>query len=126
MIEAEVKWIDWVDEFTGSVDDPDFLLVTAGIGERGSEGADNFNVSVCNVAGLNKLLEGQSGLWPRGELIVTKIDINHIEKTLQNLVRQFNGSKTWQVFSERLNRYLCWEFEDMDDYQGEPFVPKID
>lgn len=126
MIRPEVKWIDWVEEFTGSVDEPDFLLVTAGIGERGSEGADNFSVNVCNVAGLNAMLDGKSGLWPRGMLIVAKIEPNHVEKALQNLANQFSGSKNWSIFAERLNRYLRWEFEDMDDYQGEPGIPQID
>ena len=126
MIKPEVKWIDWTDEFTGTETEPDFLLVTAGIGEHGSEGADNFSVNVCNVAGLNTMLRGKSGLWPRGMLIVAKIELGHIEKALQNLANQFSGSRNCTIFTERLNRYLHWEFEDMDDYQGEPEIPHFD
>ncbi len=123
MIEAEVKWIDWYDEFAGSVDEPDMLSITAGVGERGSEGADNFQVEVCNLAWLAGRLDEKPGFWPRGMLIVRKINTKHVENALQKLVQQFNGSQTWPIFTERLNRYLHWEYEDMDDYQGLPEVP---
>lgn len=125
MIDPEVKWIDWHDDFAGSVDKPDSLLITAGIGERGSEAADNFQVQVCNLAWLANWLEGKAGLWPRGMLIVEKINTKHVEKALQKLAEQFDKSQTWPVFAERLNRYLMWEFEDMDDYQGKPEVPRL-
>lgn len=124
MINPEVKGIDWCDDFSGSVDQPDILTITAAIGKRGSEAADNFQVEVCNLAWLAKRLQAESGLWPRGMLIVEKIDTKHVELALQKLVQQFDRSRTWPIFTERLNRYLLWEYEDMNDYQGLPEVPK--
>jgi hypothetical protein len=44
---------------------------------------------------------------------------------LDALVSTFRGSKDWETFAERLNRYLLWEFEDLDDSQGEPSIPPL-
>ena len=125
VIKPEVKGIDWSDDFSGSAETRELLAITAQIGERGSEAADNFQVVVCNLAWLAERLETEPGLWPRGMLIVEKINTKQVELALQKLVQQFDRSQTWPIFTERLNRYLQWEYEDMDDYQGSPEVPRL-
>ncbi|MDG1826646.1 MAG: hypothetical protein P8H62_10315, partial [Henriciella sp.] len=48
MIDAEVKWVDWVDDLPTDQSKPNMIAITAGIGSIGSEAADNFKVLVCN------------------------------------------------------------------------------
>jgi len=123
VIDAEVKRIDWSDEYSDDVDTPAMLALTAGIGEKGQESADNFQVIACNPAWIANRISECSGFWPRGMLVVKKIDPTHIRIALQKLTDQFQGSNDWTQFTERMNRYLLWEFEDYNDYQGSPEVP---
>ena len=125
MIEAEVKRIDWCDEYSDCTDKPAMLALTAGIGEKGSEAADNFQVIVCNPAWIAQRTKEEFGIWPRGMLIVQRIDPDHVHIVLQRLVDQFQGSNSWSQFTERMNRYLLWEYEDYNDYQGIAGIPKI-
>ncbi len=125
MIDAEVKWIDWVDDLPTDQSKPNMIAITAGIGSISSEAADNFQVLVCNPEWVAKQVVANSGIWPRGLLIVEAIDTEHVKSTLNALSRQFSGSTSWPEFAERLNRYLLWEFEDLDDYQGEAVVPPL-
>ena len=125
MINAEVKRIDWCDEYSESADEPAMLAMTAGIGEKGNDAADNFQIVVCNPAWVAERISERSCIWPRGMLIVEKIDPEHIRKSLQMLADSFQGSIDWTVFTERMNRYLLWEFEDYNDFQGVIELPRV-
>ena len=125
MIDAEVKSIDWSDEYSGDVESPAMLALSARIGEKGKEAADLFQVIACNPAWIANKISENSGFWPRGMLIVSRIDTEHIELALQNLADQFHQSSNWIQFTERMNRYLLWEFEDYNDPQGSPEVPSL-
>ena len=125
MIDAVVKWIDHVDPQPAPDDDGPFMLaMTAGVGPRGDDGADNFQVIVCNAAWIGELARRASAYWPRGNLIVERFDEAHVMDVLQKLVDTFSKSTDWPSFAERLNRYLLWEFEDLDDFQGDVTPPK--
>jgi len=123
MIDAEVQSIDWAGDFPDDSGGPVMLAITASIGERGKEAADNFQVLVCNAAWIANEIQNKSGIWPRGMLIVETINPSHVHKTLQSLANQFRRSHNWQEFSERMNRYLLWEYEDYNFPQGVPTVP---
>ena len=124
-IEAVVKWIDHADPPPApDAVGPFMLAMTAGIGPRSEDSADNFQIVVCNAAWLGERAKAGSAYWPRGHLIVERFDEGHITDIVQNLVDVFARSKDWPSFAERLNRYLLWEFEDLDDFQGDVVPPK--
>ena len=125
MISPEVKSIDWCDEYFEGVDGPALLALTATIGETGIDGGNDFQVIACNPLWIAKYIDEQGDFWPRGMLIVKKIDPQHIRLSIQSLANQFCQSESWDVFSERLNRYLLWEYEDYNDGQGDPIVPRL-
>lgn len=120
MVEPEVKSIVWVDDFPWDNGDPETILVSATIGVMGEPGGDLFHVTVCNPAWISAQTKSASGMWPRGFLIVDSFCLKHIESNIQALADNFKRSSDWSVFAERMNRYLLWEYEDYNDYQGEP------
>ena len=125
MIDAVVKWIDHTDPPPTADDRGPFMLaMTAGVGPKGDDSADNFQVIVCNAAWIGERAKRGSAYWPRGHLIVERFDEAHVKHVLQQLVDTFSRSSDWPSFAERLNRYLLWEFEDLDDFQGEVIPPK--
>jgi hypothetical protein len=46
------------------------------------------------------------------------IEPDRVKSAVQSLADNFNRSVNWVGFSERMNRFLLWEFEDYNDYQG--------
>lgn len=125
MIDPEVKWIDWTEEAPKNDGSPELFTITAGIGRRGIEAADNFQLVCCNLQWIQNHLKYEEGFWPRGMIVLNKIDTDHITLVLESLVNQFQNSSSWEEFAERLNRYLLWEYEDIDDYQGTPKIPPL-
>ena len=126
MIDPEVKLIDWVDDFPQNDGSPEILAITATIGLRDETAADLFQVLVCNPDWIAAEAKERFGVWPRGYLIVDVFDADHIKCTIQALADTFKMSRNWELFAERMNRYLLWEYEDHNDYQGEPLVPRPD
>ncbi len=125
MIDAVVKSMDWTDPIPEDWDKPAAITVYAEIGSRGGTGADVYKFLVCNPQWIAEQLQTKPGLWPRGYLIMNDFNAGYIERTIQALADQFRNSANVADFAERLNRFLVWEFQDMDDYQGEPKVPGI-
>lgn len=120
MIDAEVNYADPLPAADGA---PAMLAVTLGIGERGAEARDNFQVIVCNPRWIAQQVARRGGLWPRGMLVVETIAPDYVRAAAQMLVDQFRRSADWAQFAERLNRYLLWEYEDYNDSQGAPPLP---
>ena len=114
---VEVKWLDYVDELPSDFDGPCMLAMTSGIGEVGSDAADNFQVVVCNPAWVAQKLDEDGIFWPRGYLIVRTIEPDSVRHELQRLVDSLIKDGGWTVFAGRLNRWLLWEFEDYQQYQ---------
>lgn len=108
MLDAEVKSIDWCDEYSKGATFPAILALTASIGQKGEQGGTLFQVVVCNPAWISEKVSQNSALWPRGMLIVEAIETDHIKASLQSLIDQFQSSKDWAQFNARLNRYLLW------------------
>jgi hypothetical protein len=123
MIDAVVKWVEYVDETPSAADGPFMLAMTAGIGPRGDDSAQNFQVVVCNSGWIAQQSKATTAFWPRGVLVVDRFDLDHIEEVLQALVQTFIKSDDWPTFAERVNRYLLWEYEDFDDFQGDVRIP---
>ena len=121
MIEAEVISVDYIDAPSQTAGP---FTVAAEVLVGSVDGSDIFQVIICNPEWLAQQAEKATAMWPRGHLIVRSFDAEHVQSVLQALVRQFAGSMDLPTFAERLNRYLLWEFEDMDDYQGEPAIPQ--
>jgi hypothetical protein len=119
----EVKFIDTIDEFISDgrggwapPDPDDFgLLVTVGIGQRGGEGADNFDVLVCSPRWLAGTTTGeggyQGGIWLRHYLVMPRWDHAVFRGIVEKLCNSVGGG-TWEQVAEKLARYMQWEFED--------------
>ena len=116
MIDPEIKSLDFVDALPAATEQSAMLAMTVGIGERGKDGADNFQIVVCTPAWVAEQVENAKAFWPRGILVVRAIEPEYVRAAMQSLAQQFRNSKSWATFCERLNRYLLWEFEDYDEY----------
>ncbi len=123
MIDAEVKTMDYVDPLPPAASASAALNITVGIGERGTEARDNFQLLVCTPSWLAEQIEKRGAVWPRGMLVVERLDMEYVRRAVQLLADQFRRSRDWVQFTERLNRYLRWEFEDYNDGQGEAQLP---
>jgi hypothetical protein len=123
MIDPEVKWISHSDEPPTNDGSPFMLAMSAGVGPRDEEGVDEFQFIVCNAAWLQARATMEPAVWPRGHLIIERFDTDHVKAVIQELANTFRRSADWAAFAERLNRYLLWEFEDIDDFQGDVNVP---
>ena len=99
-------------------------MVAAQVGIGSEAGTDVFQVEICNAEWIAQQVEAASAYWPRGCLVVRSFDPDHVKSLLEALVSNFVGSADWETFAQRLNRYLLWEFEDLDDFQGEPTIPQ--
>jgi hypothetical protein len=75
-------------------------------------------VEVCNSDWLTAEIAQSLLLWPRGMRTLETIEPDRVKSAVQSLADNFNRSVNWVVFSERMNRFLLWEFEDYNDYQG--------
>jgi hypothetical protein len=115
-MKVEVKWVDHNDDLPLNPDDPCMLCMTAGIGEVGSEGADNFDVIVCNSAWIAAQVQKTEPFWARGHLIVHTIQVESVKRALQLLIDRTSTEGGWDKFAERLNRWLFWEFEDYREH----------
>lgn len=123
MIKATIRYVDYLDDLPPSSPGPFMVGAEAGIGNE--SGTDIFQVMICNAEWIAQQAETASALWPRGCLVVRSLEPDHVKSVLEALVANFAGSKDWETFAERLNRYLLWEFEDLDDSQGEPAIPQL-
>lgn len=123
MIDAEVKSIDFADDWPTNFDEPFMFALTATIGPKNEQGGHDYQIVACNPLWLTQELKSESGVWPRGMLVVDELDYSQVKRTVQSLVDQFCPSSSWELFWLRLNRYMLWEYEDMDDQQGRPIVP---
>jgi hypothetical protein len=121
MIQTAVKFIDYLDDLPSPSTGP--LMVAAQVGIGNELGTDVFQVVICNAEWIAQQ-ETASAYWPRGCLIVRSFDHDHVRHILEALVTNFAGSTDDQTLAQRLNGYLLWEFEDFDDFQGEPTIPK--
>lgn len=126
MLTIEIKGIHWHPDPPETAEGAVRATVAAEIGVRGEDGADIFHAYVCTPDWIRKRVDAETVFWPRGHLIVRRLDLEHVRAVLEALARQFAGSRDWEQFAERVNRYLCWEFEDYNDYQGDVTPPRLE
>jgi Immunity protein 8 len=89
----------------------------ADIGPVGEEGAETFDFTVCTPSGLADRLENdERPFWGRGLLIVRRFDWDQVEAALNQYVRSLSGEE-WHNVATKLNRVMCWEFEDYQDFE---------
>jgi hypothetical protein len=102
-------------------DDPEDCCVTmqADIGPVGEDSADTFSFEVCNPSGLASRLDGEARpFWGRGTLVVGAFSWEAVDAALNQYVRSVSGDD-WSEVAEKLNRFMYWEFEDYQPYEGE-------
>lgn len=112
MLTIEIKGVHWHPDPPETAEGAVQATVAAEIGVRGEEGADIFHVYVCTPEWVQERVDAEVVFWPRGHLIVRRLDLEHVRAVLGALARRLAGSRDWAQCAERLNRYLCWEFED--------------
>ena len=87
------------------------VLLEAEIGPSDEDGADLFNFVVVTHRFLAREAEPR---WVRGQLVVPEFSWKAARDSLSKLLLSCSGN-TWSEVSEKLSRYLHWEYED---YQG--------
>ncbi|OWJ68256.1 Imm8 family immunity protein [Inquilinus limosus] len=125
MLAIEIKGVHWDPDPPAATESSVRATVTVEVGLRDKDGADIFHTYVCTPAWIQERVNAETVFWPRGHLIVQRLDLEHVTAVLQALAEQFAGSRDWDQFGERLNRYLCWEFKDYNDYQGDVTPPRL-
>jgi hypothetical protein len=102
-------------------EDPESCCVSmqADIGPVGEDSADTFSFEVCTPSGLASRLDGEARpFWGRGTLVVGAFSWEAVDAALNQYVRSVSGDD-WAEVAEKLNRFMCWEFEDYQPYEGE-------
>ncbi|WP_445493977.1 immunity 8 family protein [Photorhabdus sp. SF281] len=88
----------------------EFLLrVILRIGEKDSEGADNFDLFICTPDWLLK--HHWTPELIRHMLLVRKYDLVDITKTITDYIDKCE-CKDWEEIAEKLSRVFAWEYED--------------
>jgi hypothetical protein len=95
------------------------VSMQADIGPVGEDSADTFSFEVCTPSGLASRLDGEGRpYWGRGTLIVHAFSWEAVDAALNQFVRSVSG-EDWAAVAEKLNRFMYWEFEDYQPYEGE-------
>lgn len=116
---AELKALDSTDPETGydleayvPANAESFgIEVTAHIGLRGSEGADNFSIIVCTPQWLSEQSFEKGFRWGAHYLFVTRWDLRVVRRAITDMCRHTEGPD-WAAIATKLSRYGYWEFED--------------
>lgn len=115
----EIKQIDiggdLLEHYWPDDEDCFFEWVTIGIGVKGEEGANNYNLMVCTPKWIELEIDKGRAVWGRHKLIINKFDPDlirfEIERKLDDLLEMFSDDDDVN-FSEKIARYAHWEFED--------------
>ena len=114
---AEVKrW--WSEDFpdgeSSPVDREDCCVgIQVDVGPVGVDSGDTFEFAVCTPAALaRRLADDERPFWARATLLVKSFSWEAVEAAMQQYVRSVSGDD-WAEISMKLNRYMHWEFEDI-------------
>jgi hypothetical protein len=117
---GSIKSIELIDHENWSYwpGDPTNFCVAAEvlIGPEDSPGEEIFSFEVCTLRWLAEHGE-QKPHFVRHVILMNEYD----EEALKSLVRQLVGNttgETWNEVAEKLARYMFWEFEDYQPYDG--------
>ena len=94
-------------------DSRDFsLVVELGIGERASEGFDNYTINVCTPSWLaRELKKNGKPIFVKGVLLMEEYDPVLISSRIVEVITSTSG-KDWDEVNMKLVKYFNWEFED--------------
>jgi hypothetical protein len=118
---AELKFIDCtgisvpLENWRPDDDDNWGLVITIGVAPVGSEGADNFELTVCTPGWLaenrltSEILSGEQTLFMRSW------DYRILRSYLERRIRAPEG-KNWNELANKFSRWSGWEFEDYVDF----------
>lgn len=97
-------------------DDPECcaVLIYADIGEKGSEGADQFTFLVVTP---KFLIANPETRWGRGYLLLPEFSWRETQRMVERLVSSVSAS-SWQEAAQNLSRYMEWEFEGYQPYES--------
>jgi hypothetical protein len=87
------------------------LLIQAMFGPNDSDGAESFDILVCNPAWLEKQVNRDVVVSGCHHLVVSRFDLPAIRSFLESYGRRCVG-KDWQEAATKLARIAHWEFED--------------
>jgi hypothetical protein len=93
--------------------DPEYfgLLVDARIGPADGPGATLFQFSVCSPSWMENEVAAGEYYWLRHYLLITRWDYDLVVGAVTKLCTSIEGSD-WRGVTEKLSRYMRWEFED--------------
>ena len=119
----EIKQIDiggdLLEHFWPDDEECFYVFLTIGIGVKGEEGADNYDIMVCTPSWLNNQLYEGHAKWGRHKLIMKKFDPDLIRKEVNKKILEISerfDCDDGVTFSEKMSRYAHWEFEDYVPY----------
>lgn len=85
------------------------IWVEMEIGRSNSEGADLFQLFVCNLDWLKENFSG-GAIWLHACFIVEKFNFAEITKLIEARLSTINA-QTWQDVTNQLRLIMLWEFE---------------
>jgi hypothetical protein len=85
--------------------------VTASIGGSDGPGQDLFRFVVCSPSWMENEVSGGEYYWLRDYLLITRWDFDLVAKAVTKLCTSIEESD-WRGVTEKLSRYMRWEFED--------------
>jgi hypothetical protein len=106
-----------LDSFAPGSNDPIYTLVEMDIGSDEGEGADIFELVVCNPAGLQKRVSDAGPMFGHHHLVVAKWDWPQIRNLIVSTI-EGEQAPTWDGLAARIGRIARWEFEDYRELPG--------
>lgn len=90
------------------------VKISADIGVRGKEAADQFNFYAITPEFLVIHPEAR---WGRGYLLLPEFSWNEVERMLERLISSISAN-SWDDAAMKLCNYLEWEFENYQPANG--------
>jgi hypothetical protein len=100
-----------LETYAPSSKQPFICLVQAMFSPEGGEGAESFDIVVCNPKWIAEKIQKSGPLIGRHYLIVSDFNFAEIKNTILGFAEQCEGSN-WDEVAEKLSRLGHWEFED--------------
>ncbi|CAM3344463.1 Imm8 family immunity protein [Asticcacaulis taihuensis] len=99
---------------------PECIWFHVEIGEQGKDGADLFQIGVCNLPWAQSkypnrdyVLTDQSIVFAeKYVLVLDQLNAENLTNTLARLIGMSGPYSTWQNFGKAMSDYMMWEYEE--------------
>ncbi|MED1918535.1 Imm8 family immunity protein, partial [Bacillus thuringiensis] len=82
------------------------------IGTKDEEGVEYFYFRIISSKRLLSMLKEDSIIDCRATFIVNEFNIELIEREINKILKDCIRS-TWEEVAQAINRYLCWEYDNI-------------